>query len=134
MPPNQILWLRSLLTAFTQYIPTQEEFFLFLFNCLQLSYSGCKTSNWHTNQLTNLKKPICISSLVLNKQRGTLQLCNIALTVHWIGPSPLFQQPLTKGSWAGLVTLTVYIAAKIGIEEYLMDKFLKIHYQLEDKL
>jgi len=26
------------------------------------------------------------------------------------------------------------MAAKIGIEEYLMEKFLKIHYQLEDKL
>ena len=48
--------------------------------------------------------------------------------------TPLFRQPLTKGSWDGLVTLTAYIAAKIGIEEYLMDKFLKIHYQLEDNL
>ena len=48
--------------------------------------------------------------------------------------SPLFQQPLTKGSWAGLVTLTAYMAAKIGIMEYCMDKYLKIHYQLEDKL
>ena len=26
------------------------------------------------------------------------------------------------------------MAAKIGIEEYLRDKFLKIHYQPEDKL
>ena len=48
--------------------------------------------------------------------------------------SPLFQQPLTKGSWAGLVTLSLYMTAKIGIKEYLMDKFLKIHYQPEDKL
>ena len=34
----------------------------------------------------------------------------------------------------GLETLTAYIAAKIGIEEYLMDKFFKIHNQLEEKL
>ena len=33
--------------------------------------------------------------------------------------SPLLQQPLTKGSWAGLVTLTAYMAAKIGIEEFI---------------
>ena len=38
---------------------------------------------------------------------------------------PLFRQPLTKGSWAGLVTLTAYMAAKKGIEEYLMDFFKK---------
>ena len=31
------------------------------------------------------------------------------------------------------MTLTAYMAAKIVIEEYLMEKFLKIHYQLEDK-
>ena len=36
--------------------------------------------------------------------------------------------------WTGLVTLTAYMAAKIKIEKYLMDKFLKIHYQLEEKL
>ena len=48
--------------------------------------------------------------------------------------TPLFWQPLTKGSWAGLVSLTAYMAAKIGIEEYLLDTFLKIHYQLEGKL
>ena len=46
----------------------------------------------------------------------------------------MFRQPLTKGSWTGLVTLTAYMATKIGIETYLMDKFLKIHYQLEGKL
>ena len=50
-----------------------------------------------------------------------------------ISPS-LFWQPLTKRSWAGVVTLTSYMAEKIGIEEYFMDKFIKIHYQLEDKL
>jgi hypothetical protein len=48
--------------------------------------------------------------------------------------SLLFWQPLTEGSWAGVVTLTAHMAAKIGIKEYFMDKFLKIHYQLEDKL
>ena len=42
--------------------------------------------------------------------------------------TPLFWQPLTKGSYAGLVTLIAYVVAKIGIEKYLMDKFLKIHY------
>ena len=58
-------------------------------------------------------------------------------TKHWLCLTytpPLFWQPLTKGSWAGLVTLTAYMAAKIGIKEYFMDNFLKIHYQLEDKL
>ena len=39
--------------------------------------------------------------------------------------TPLFRQPLIKGSLAGLVTLTAYMAAKIGIDEYFMDKFLK---------
>ena len=43
-------------------------------------------------------------------------------------------EALTKGSLAGLMTLTAYMAGKIAIEEYLMDKFLKIHYQLEDKI
>ena len=31
------------------------------------------------------------------------------------------------------MTLTAYITAKIGIEEYLMKKILKVHYKLEDK-
>ena len=29
---------------------------------------------------------------------------------------------------------TAYMAAKIRIEEYLMEKFLKVYYQLEDKM
>ena len=33
----------------------------------------------------------------------------------WPRCPPLFRQPLTKGSWAGLMTLTAYMAAKIGI-------------------
>ena len=41
------------------------------------------------------------------------------------GQAPLFWQPLTNGSRAGLVTLTEYMTAKIGIEEYLMEKFQK---------
>ena len=40
--------------------------------------------------------------------------------------SPLLQQPLTKGSWAGLVTLTAYMAAK--------DRNWGIHNKLEDKI
>ena len=39
-----------------------------------------------------------------------------------------------KGSWAGLVTLTAYMAAKIGIEEYLMELFVKILFQCEDTI
>ena len=46
------------------------------------------------------------------------------------GRAPLFRQPLTKGCWAWLVTLTAYVAVKIGIEEYLMEKVLKILYKL----
>ena len=42
--------------------------------------------------------------------------------------SPLFRQPLTKGSLAGLIKLTGYMAANLGIEEYLMDTLLKIHF------
>ena len=45
----------------------------------------------------------------------------------------LFWQPLTKGSWAGMVSLTVYMAAIIRIEEYLMEKFLKIPTNLNTK-
>ena len=41
--------------------------------------------------------------------------------------TPLFRQPLTNGSGAGLVTLTAYKATKIGIEECLIEKFQKVH-------
>ena len=41
--------------------------------------------------------------------------------------TPLFLQPLTNGSWAGLVTLFAYMAANIGIEEYLMKTILNVH-------
>ena len=51
----------------------------------------------------------------------------------WHIASGTFEQTLTKGSWAGLVKLIAYNAAKLVIEEYLMTKFLKINYQLEDK-
>ena len=46
--------------------------------------------------------------------------------------SPCFGSHTQLGSLSGLVTLNAYMAAKIGIEEYLMEKFHKIYYQLED--
>ena len=43
-----------------------------------------------------------------------------------------FDSHSLQGRWAGLVTLTAYIATKIGIEEYLMGKVFKINYKLEE--
>ena len=37
-----------------------------------------------------------------------------------------FQQPLIKGSWAGLVTLNAYMAATLVIEEYLIEKITNL--------
>ena len=54
------------------------------------------------------------------------QALNLGIVVSALGSyrgAPLFRQPLTKGSWDGLVTLTAYMAVKIGIEKNLMEKF-----------
>ena len=46
--------------------------------------------------------------------------------------SPVFRRPITKGSWAGLLPVTAFIASEKEIEKYIIEKVQKFLKNLKD--